>query len=176
MKTQLTAARLRGIYTAIPTPVTADDRIDEGAARTLVSQLVRQGVDGIVPLGGTGEYGALAREERTRMAALTAQTVDGRIPVVAGGLDTVLPRTWRALHALCVAGRIAEALAMHRELMPLLDLAFGETNPGPLKSVWDLIGVHAPHVLAPLVPAAEDLTRRLRAELAIRLRAEAAFD
>jgi len=32
MKDKLTAARLRGIFPAIPTPVTADDRVDEARA------------------------------------------------------------------------------------------------------------------------------------------------
>ncbi|KQT13318.1 dihydrodipicolinate synthase family protein [Ramlibacter sp. Leaf400] len=303
MQTRLTCAHLRGIFPAIPTPVTAEDRIDDKAVRTLVQQLVRQKVDGIVPLGGTGEYGALPRGERVRMAALTAEAAGGAVPVVAGVLDTgfhdalangkafanagadalmvltpfyttptqrgirdyfmryadaspvpvviyeipyrtriaiapevlhelsrhenivgmkacntdlyhflkvvagvsdsfsvlsgedtlfpvqmaagarggiivtatALPRTWRALYELCKAGRTAEAMAMHRTLIPLLDLAFGETNPGPLKSAWDLIGVDAPRVLAPLVPAAAELTERLRAELSERLRAESAL-
>ena len=70
------------------------------------------------------------------------------------------------------AGRHAEALAMHRRLMPLIDLCFAETNPGPIKSVWDLIGVDAPHVLTPLEPSEINLTARLRAELTSLLKEE----
>jgi 4-hydroxy-tetrahydrodipicolinate synthase len=60
-------------------------------------------------------------------------------------------------------------------LLPLLDLAFAETNPGPLKSVLDLIGVDAPRVLQPLVAPVPELSRKLRAELARLLREEAAL-
>ena len=45
---------------------------------------------------------------------------------------------------LAVEGRTAEALAVHRQLIPLMNLAFAETNPGPMKSVLDLIGIDAP--------------------------------
>ena len=71
------------------------------------------------------------------------------------------------------AGLHAEAVGMHRKLIPLLDMAFEEVNPGPLKSVWDLIGIDAAHVLAPLLTAGADLQGRLRAELSARLEDEA---
>ena len=45
------------------------------------------------------------------------------------------------------------------DLIPLLDLAFAETNPGPLKSVLDLVGVDAPRVLQPLVAPAHGAAR-----------------
>lgn len=302
-KSRLTAAALRGIFPAIPTPVTEADRIDQGAARAQMELILRGGADGVVPLGGTGEYGALAQEERVRMVATCAQAADGRIPVVAGVLDpgyydalasgkafaqagadalmvltpyyttptqqglrdyftrfadesplpvmiyeipyrtriaiapevlhelsrhaniigmkacntdmyhflkvqagidasftvfsgedtlfpvqmaagakggivvtaSALPRTWRRLYEACAAGRTQEALQLHRKLIPLLDMAFAETNPGPLKSVLDLVGVDAPRVLQPLVPAAPELRARLRAELARLLEEEASL-
>ena len=301
MKTKFTSADLHGIFPAIPTPVTDDDRIDEGAARAQMDLILRGGANGVVPLGGTGEYGALAQEERVRMVRICAEAADGRIPVVAGVLDpgyydalaagrsfadagadalmvltpyyttptqkgirdyfvrfaeespvpvmiyeipyrtritiapevlhelsrhpniigmkacntdmyhflkiqagidesftvfsgedtlfpvqmaagakggivvtaSALPRTWRRLYEACAAGRTHEALQLHRKLIPLLDMAFAETNPGPLKSVLDLVGVHAPRVLQPLVAPAAELRERLRAELTRLLQEEA---
>src|SRR4029434_8117825 len=84
----LTASDLKGVLPAIPTLVHTDDRVDVGANRALVDFLLASGVDGIVPLGGTGEYGALARAERGKLAETVATTVNGRVPVVAGVLDT----------------------------------------------------------------------------------------
>jgi 4-hydroxy-tetrahydrodipicolinate synthase len=301
MKTKFTSAGLRGIFPAIPTPVTADDRIDEVAARAQMDLILRGGASGVVPLGGTGEYGALAQEERVRMVRICAEAAGGRIPVVAGVLDpgyydalaagrsfadagadalmvltpyyttptqkgirdyfvrfaeespvpvmiyeipyrtritiapevlhelsrhpniigmkacntdmyhflkvqagidasftvfsgedtlfpvqmaagakggivvtaSALPRTWRRLYEACAAGRTHEALQLHRKLIPLLDMAFAETNPGPLKSVLDLVGVHAPRVLQPLVAPAAELREKLRAEMARLLQEEA---
>jgi 4-hydroxy-tetrahydrodipicolinate synthase len=303
MKTRLTSAGLRGIFPAIPTPIGADDRVDESVARAQMDLILRGGANGVVPLGGTGEYGALRQEERVRMVKVCAEAADGTIPVVAGVLDpgyydalasgksfadagadalmvltpyyttptqqgirdyfvrfadespvpvmiyeipyrtriaiapeilhelsrhpniigmkacntdmyhflkvqagidesftvfsgedtlfpvqmaagakggivvtaSALPRTWRRLFEACAAGRTQDALQLHRRLMPLLDMAFAETNPGPLKSVLDLVGVDAPRVLQPLVPPAPELRARLRAEMARLLQEEAAL-
>jgi 4-hydroxy-tetrahydrodipicolinate synthase len=87
MKNRLTSAALRGIFPAIPTPVTGEDRIDEAATRAQMALVLRGGANGVVPLGGTGEYGALRQEERVRMVRICAEAADGRIPVVAGVLD-----------------------------------------------------------------------------------------
>ena len=287
------ATRLRGVLPAIPTPVNADDSINIEATQKLVAYLLRQGIDGVVPLGGTGEYGALARAERVKMAKTCVDAVAGRVPVIPGVLDpgfhdalevgkafadvgvdalmvltpyytnptqagvrdyflryadvsplpiliyeipyrtrvainpevlhelsrheriigmkacntdmyhflrvvagvdasftvlsgedslfplhlaagakggivvtaSLLPKAWKHIYDLAVAGRTTEALLAHRQLMPLMDMAFAETNPGPIKSVMDLIGVDAPRMLDPLVSPAADLQRRLRAEL-----------
>ena len=87
MTERLTASKLRGIFPAIPTPVRADDTIDASAARALLQYLLPSGIAGIVPIGGTGEYGALPRAERVRMTALCAEETRGRVPVIPGVLD-----------------------------------------------------------------------------------------
>ena len=84
----LTANQLHGILPAVPTPVKADDSVDAAAVAALFAWLLKQGIDGVVPLGGTGEYGALSRAERNRMAALSVKAMAGKGPVVAGILDT----------------------------------------------------------------------------------------
>jgi 4-hydroxy-tetrahydrodipicolinate synthase len=86
---------------------------------------------------------------------------------------SALPRTWRRLYEACTTGRAQEALQLHRKLIPLLDMAFAETNPGPLKSVLGLVGIDAPRVLQPLVAPAPELRERLRAEMARLLQEEA---
>ena len=289
----LNASNLKGLLPAIPTPVQRDGTIDAGATRALIEFLLREGVDGIVPLGGTGEYGAMSRAERRRVAGAVVEAVRGKVPVVAGILDpgyhdaleaargfadagvdalmvltpyyttptqvglrdyflrladaaplpiliyeipyrtriavapavlhelsrheriigmkacntdmyhflqvvagvdpsfavlsgedtllplqvaagarggivvtaSLLPRAWRRIFEHAANGRLAEALALHRQLIPLMNMAFAETNPGPLKSVLDLVGVDAPTVLAPLVAPDAELQARLRAEV-----------
>jgi 4-hydroxy-tetrahydrodipicolinate synthase len=293
-------SRLSGILPAVPTPVRADDTIDAAAVEALFAWLTKQGIDGVVPLGGTGEYGALSRAERRRMVALSVKAMAGQArkgPVIAGVLDTgfhdaleagkafaeegadgllvltpyytnptqagirdyflryadaspvpvliyeipyrtriaidpkvlhelsrheriigmkacntdmyhflqvvagidpnftvlsgedslfplhvaagakggivvtanLLPKAWRAIFEAALAGRTAEALALHRRLIPLMNMAFAETNPGPMKAVMDLIGVDAPRLLAPLVSPAPALAANLRAELTAQL-------
>src|SRR4030095_9238755 len=85
--TMLNASKLKGVLPAIPTPVQRDGSIDPGATRSLVQFLLREGIDAIVPLGGTGEYGAMARDERRRFAATVVEAIGGKVPVVAGILD-----------------------------------------------------------------------------------------
>lgn len=289
----LSVASLKGVMPAIPTPVHADDSINVPAAQALIRFLLKQGINGILPLGGTGEYGALSRAERVRMTEVTAAEIKGAVPVIAGVLDpgyhdaisagrelaaagadgllvltpyytnptqagirdyfmryadespvpillyeipyrtriaiapevihelsrheriigmkacntdmwhflrtvagvddsfsvlsgedalfplhlaagarggiivtaSLLPSAWQQIYQLAIKGNIADALALHRSLIPLMNMAFAETNPGPMKAVMDLIGVDAPDMLAPLVQPADELAARLREEL-----------
>lgn len=286
----LNASQLKGIIPAIPTPILNDNTVDPIALTSLFEWILPRGIDGILPLGGTGEYGALSRRERIRMAELSVQGADGKVPVIPGILDpgfydaeqsgkdfaragvdallvltpyytnpsqdgirdyflryadsspvpiliyeipyrtriaiepriihelsrheriigmkacntdmyhflqvmsgigpdfsvlsgedslfplhmaagahggiivtaTMFPKFWKQLYKLGKAEQIAEAIALHREMIPLLNLAFSETNPGPMKAVWDLINVHAPAVLAPLMPCEPAIATALR--------------
>ena len=301
MNKRLSAADLHGIYAAIPTPTTAEGIVNEPAARTLMDYLIQGGANGVLALGGTGEFCSLSHEQRVLMVSACAQAADGRMPVIAGilhpgfhdamesgkafsdaGADalmlltpyyttpsqvgirdyfirfadespapvmiyeipyrtgisispeiihelsrheniigmkvsntdtyqflkivsgisdsfsvfsgedtlfplhmaggakggiivtaTLLPKIWRAMYQAGSSGNHAAAFSMHRKLIPILDLSFAEVNPGPLKSVWDLIGVDAPCVLPPLVSTNADLSKMLRAELSALLKDEA---
>ena len=81
--------RLRGAYTALVTPFDAEGRIDEAAYRRLVAWQVLAGIDGIVPVGTTGEAPTLTADERDRLIEIAVATVAerpsrARIPVIAG--------------------------------------------------------------------------------------------
>ncbi|MBA4070450.1 MAG: 4-hydroxy-tetrahydrodipicolinate synthase [Gemmatimonas sp.] len=75
---------LRGAITALVTPFTSDGRLDEPALRALVAWQVEQGIDGVVPVGSTGEAATLSLAERERVVAIAAEVVAGRVPVIAG--------------------------------------------------------------------------------------------
>ncbi len=80
---------LRGAFTALVTPFAADGSVDEDALRRLVRWQVLAGIDGLVPVGTTGEAPTLTPVERERVIALTVETVAerasrGRVPVIAG--------------------------------------------------------------------------------------------
>lgn len=75
---------LHGILPPFPTPVTADGAVDDTALRKLLHNLIAAGVQGLVPIGGTGEYTALSPQARERVVAITVEVADGRIPVIAG--------------------------------------------------------------------------------------------
>ena len=80
---------LRGAFTALVTPFTAGGGIDEAAWRRLVARQVRAGIDGIVPVGTTGEAPTLTTTERDRLIELAVTTVAEdparpSVPVIAG--------------------------------------------------------------------------------------------
>lgn len=284
---------LRGIFTAMPTPIHRGGAVHAEAVEAMVQRQHRAGISGLVPIGGTGEYGALSAEQREAMVRLTAEHSAGRMPVVAGILDpgypdalaagrrmvqagadalmvvtpyytnptptglrdyflryadespapiviyeipyrtriaftpellhelsshqriigmkacnldmyhflqvaagvsddftilsgedsllpvhlmagaqggivvtaTLLPRAWNRLYGLVTDGQHRQALALHRRLMPLMNMAFAETNPGPMKAVLDLVGPAAPGLLPPLVEPDPKLRAALRAEV-----------
>ena len=80
MTTRLDAARLRGIFPALPTPVRADDTVDADAARALMRHVLPAGIGGVVPIGGTGEYGALPRSRAASRRVVMAISVRGVRP------------------------------------------------------------------------------------------------
>src|SRR5438477_6416800 len=87
--TPATHPTLRGAFTALVTPFAADGSLDEEALRRLVRWQVLAGIDGLVPVGTTGEAPTLTPSERDRVIAITVETVAerasrGRVPVVAG--------------------------------------------------------------------------------------------
>jgi 4-hydroxy-tetrahydrodipicolinate synthase len=72
-----------GTYTAIVTPFHKGE-IDADALRKLIHAQIRAGVDGIVPVGTTGESPTLDYEEHLEVIAYAVEFADGKIKVIAG--------------------------------------------------------------------------------------------
>ncbi len=72
-----------GTYTAIVTPF-KNGAIDEAALKRLIQIQVRAGVDGIVPVGTTGESPTVDYEEHVHIIVLAVRFARGRIKVIAG--------------------------------------------------------------------------------------------
>jgi len=73
-----------GLLTAIVTPYAADGSVDEDALRRHVEFQIEGGVDGLVPVGTTGEAPTLDLEEHARVIRITTEQADGRVPILAG--------------------------------------------------------------------------------------------
>lgn len=93
-----------GTYTAIVTPF-SNGEVDEQAFVKLIEWQIKGGVDGIVPVGTTGESPTLDFEEHNRVIALAVRAARGRIKVLAG---TGANSTDEAIH-LTVAAEEAGA-------------------------------------------------------------------
>jgi len=76
--------KLEGVYTALVTPMTADGALDEAALRRLVDAQIEGGVNGLVPVGTTGESPTLDGEECRRVIEVVVEQARGRVPVIAG--------------------------------------------------------------------------------------------
>jgi 4-hydroxy-tetrahydrodipicolinate synthase len=73
----------KGVITALVTPL-RNDRVDEEALRRLVDEQITSGVDGLVPVGTTGESPTLTSEEHIRVVEIVVQQAKKRVPVIAG--------------------------------------------------------------------------------------------
>src|SRR2546426_8653310 len=72
-----------GTYTAIVTPF-RNGTIDEAAFERLIKMQIKGGVDGIVPVGTTGESPTVNYEEHVHIIALSVKFAAGKIRVLAG--------------------------------------------------------------------------------------------
>ena len=78
-----TARMFTGTYTAIVTPF-KNGKVDEPALARLIKAQVKSGVDGIVPVGTTGESPTLSYEEHIAVVHFAVRAVAGKIKVLAG--------------------------------------------------------------------------------------------
>jgi len=75
--------KLQGAITAIVTPF-KDGKIDEEGYRRLLKRQLKAGINGIVPVGTTGESATLNFQEHQRVIDIAVETVGGAVPVIAG--------------------------------------------------------------------------------------------
>lgn len=73
-----------GTYTAIVTPFSRNGSIDYGALKAIIDIQARAGIDGIVPVGSTGESPTLDYSEHSQVIDFTIEACGGRMKVIAG--------------------------------------------------------------------------------------------
>ena len=75
---------LTGVYTALITPFNQDGSIDLGAYKELLRFQMENGVNGLVPVGTTGESPTLDTDEKELLIRTAVEFSAGRVPVIAG--------------------------------------------------------------------------------------------
>lgn len=75
---------ITGSLVAIVTPMREDGSIDFAALKNLIDFHVREGSDGIVIVGTTGESPTVSVEEHCELIRFAVDNVAGRLPVIAG--------------------------------------------------------------------------------------------
>ncbi|MGI9501184.1 MAG: dihydrodipicolinate synthase family protein, partial [Geminicoccaceae bacterium] len=77
--------QFRGTYTVLVTPFTPDgSAVDTDAFKRLVNWQIEQGIHGVIPLGSTGEFLSISREERQTVTEICVNEARGRVPVLIG--------------------------------------------------------------------------------------------
>jgi 4-hydroxy-tetrahydrodipicolinate synthase len=80
----------RGVFPYLVSPIDERGRVKESVLTRLVNDLIEAGVHGLTPLGSTGEFAYLNREQRRRVVEVVVQAARGRVPVVAGVAATTI--------------------------------------------------------------------------------------
>ncbi len=80
--------RFRGVFPYLVSPILPTGEVDADVLSRLCDDLIKAGVHGLAPLGSTGEFAYLSREQRRRVVEVVVQAVRGRVPVIAGVAST----------------------------------------------------------------------------------------
>src|ERR1043165_5692984 len=76
-------ARFQGSITALITPF-KNGAVDEQGFQRFVEWQIDEGIDGLVPVGTTGESPTLSHAEHKRVVELCVEVAKGKVPVIAG--------------------------------------------------------------------------------------------
>lgn len=76
--------KLRGAFTALITPMNADESVDYEGFRKLVRFQLESGISGLVPLGTTGETPTLDENEEDKLIDIVMTEAKGTVPVILG--------------------------------------------------------------------------------------------
>ena len=82
----------KGAYTALVTPY-KDGQVDYEALRFLVDWQIKEGIDGLVACGSTGEAFFLSHAEQQKVIQTVVEATHKRVPVVAGTSSLTLKET-----------------------------------------------------------------------------------
>jgi 4-hydroxy-tetrahydrodipicolinate synthase len=77
------AVQFRGSFPALITPM-KDGKVDESAFRKFVAWQIKEGTNGLVPVGTTGESPTLSPAEHKRVIEICIEEAGGKVPVIAG--------------------------------------------------------------------------------------------
>jgi 4-hydroxy-tetrahydrodipicolinate synthase len=77
-----------GVFPYLVSPIDADGRILTDVLARLSDDLIKAGVHGLTPLGSTGEFAYLNKDQRAAVVRTTIEAAARRVPVVAGVAST----------------------------------------------------------------------------------------
>jgi 4-hydroxy-tetrahydrodipicolinate synthase len=79
-----------GVFPYLVSPILESGEVDTTVLMRLCGDLIGAGVHGLTPLGSTGEFAYLNRDQRRRVIEVVVSASKGRVPVVAGVASTTI--------------------------------------------------------------------------------------
>jgi 4-hydroxy-tetrahydrodipicolinate synthase len=93
-----------GVFPYLVSPVDERGQVKEAVLTRLVHDLIDSGVHGLTPLGSTGEFAYLNREQRHRIVEVVVAAAGRRVPVVAGVAATTIAEAVEQVRAYVALG------------------------------------------------------------------------
>lgn len=75
---------IKGIFPAMLTPLTNEQKVNEKVLRQMTNYLIESGVHGLFALGTNGEFHLFSEEEKLNIAKIIIEEANGRVPVMIG--------------------------------------------------------------------------------------------
>ena len=102
--------KFRGAITALVTPFRLDGSVDIQALKDLVQFQIKNGINGIVPCGTTGEAATMDEDEYRLVVETVVKEVKGRVPIIAGAGSN---DTKKAIHYSQIAKEAGADALLH---------------------------------------------------------------
>lgn len=109
-----------GVFPYLVSPIDEHGQVKEPVLTCLVNDLIDAGVHGLTPLGSTGEFAYLNREQRHRIVEVVVQATRRRVPVVAGVAATTIADAVEQVRAYETIG-VDGVLAILEAYFPLTE-------------------------------------------------------
>ena len=172
-------AHFRAIAEAIPeTPImlyNVPGRTSSNIAAQTVLRLARD-CENIVAIkeasGNLTQIMEILRERPVNFCVLSGDDAV-TLPLIALGAEGIvsvasneIPDLMSRMTELALAGNWSDARALHYRLLPLMEINFIESSPGPVKAAMAMMGLLEENFRLPLVPIQEKSRDRIREVIA----------
>ncbi len=172
-------AHFSAIAKAIPdTPImlyNVPGRTSSNIAATTTLKLARDHENIVAVKEASGNLSQIMEILRERPANFCVLSGDDAVtlPLIALGGDGIvsvasneIPDLMSQMTNLALAGNWDEARALHYRILPLMEINFIESSPGPVKAAMAMMGLLEENFRLPLVPITEKSRARVREVIA----------
>src|SRR5229473_2919852 len=172
-------AHFRAVAEAIPeTPImlyNVPGRTSSNVAAQTVLRLTRACENIVAVKEASGNLTQIMEILRERPANFRVLSGDDAVtlPLIALGADGIvsvasneIPDLMSRMAELALEGNWSEARALHYRLLPLMEINFIESSPGPVKAAMSMMGLLEENFRLPLVPIKEESRARVREVIA----------